>query len=164
LIRAYARWRAGAASADHDVKLILAGGKGWFYNEIFQLVTELELAEQILFPGYIPEDELPTWYSAALAFVYPSRLEGFGLPVLEAMACGAPVLCSEIPSLREVAADRALFFPVDGEVELADLLQRVLVESTSVESLRRTGQAHAARFTWARTAAATADCYRALGG
>ncbi len=162
LIRAYARWRTAATPADRNVKLILAGGKGWFYKEIFQLVTELELTDHILFPGYIPAAELPVWYSAALAFIYPSRLEGFGLPVLEAMACGTPVLCSAIPSLREVAADYALFFPVDEELALADLLRRVLSEPTSTASLAQAGQTHAARFTWARAAAATVDCYRSL--
>lgn len=166
LIRAYARWRKQAAPANQEIKLVLAGGKGWFYNEIFRLVTALELTDQILFPGFVPDAELATWYSAALAFIYPSQLEGFGLPVLEAMACGTPVLCSQIPSLCEITGDQALHFPVAdpevGEETLVDLLQQVVTDSALMTVLRNDGLAHAANFSWRRTALATAELYRSL--
>ncbi|MCB0063943.1 MAG: glycosyltransferase family 4 protein [Caldilineaceae bacterium] len=162
LIRAYAQWRAQAKATDRDVKLVLAGGKGWFYAEIFQLVTDLELTDCVRFPGYIPEAELPIWYSAATAFIYPSRFEGFGLPVLEAMACGTPVLCSDIPILREIADGHALFFPVEDATALANLLQRTLVDATLQESLTQAGFAHVAKFSWQHAARATAAIYTRL--
>ena len=90
LVRAFARWRAQASLADQEVRLVLAGGKGWYYDALFRLVEALGLADVVLFPGFVPGAELPAWYQAAEGFVYPSLFEGFGLPVLEAMACGAP--------------------------------------------------------------------------
>ncbi len=111
LLRAFAAWRAQAPAADQEVKLVLAGGQGWYYATIFAQAAALGLGDAVLFPGFVPPSELPDWYRAAAGFVYPSLFEGFGLPVLEAMACGTPVLCSAIPSLLEVAGDAALTFP-----------------------------------------------------
>ncbi|MEZ4616565.1 MAG: glycosyltransferase family 1 protein [Caldilineaceae bacterium] len=145
LIRAYARWQATTATAQ-AVPLVLAGGKGWFYSEIFQLVRELNLTNLIRFPGFIPDADLALWYNAATAFVYPSRFEGFGLPVLEAMACGTPVICSDIASLREVIGDSALTCAVDDETRLAGLLGEVTESSAIQQDLRRRGLQQAAIF------------------
>ena len=101
---------------------MLAGGKGWYYDTIFAQVEALGLAGEVLFPGFVPPAELPDWYRAAEAFVYPSLFEGFGLPVLEAMACGAPVICSQAASLLEVAGDAALTVPADDETALANAI------------------------------------------
>jgi glycosyltransferase involved in cell wall biosynthesis len=103
LVRSFARWRARAAPAEQDVHLVLAGGKGWGYDAIFAEVQAAGLTDVVHFPGFVPWAELADWYRAALAFVYPSLFEGFGLPVIEAMACGAPVLCSQAPGVAEVA-------------------------------------------------------------
>jgi len=162
LVRAFARWRT--ATATHDVKLVLAGAKGWHYAAIFRTVEALGLAEQVIFPGFIPEDALPDWYAAATAFVYPSLLEGFGLPVLEAMACGAPVVCSRAPGLSEVAGDAALTFPPRDEAALTAALEMVVNQPVVRQELAARGRVQAARFTWRRSAEATLAIYRRVGG
>jgi len=160
LVKAYARWQR----AD-DVALVLAGAKGWFYDEIFRLVDELGVADRVHFPGYVPSTELPAWYRAATGFVYPSLFEGFGLPILEAMACGAPVLCSTAPSLLEVAGDAALTVTIDHENENANIsaltngLDRLVYEPALRQELRRRGIAQAATFSWRRTAQQTVHVY-----
>jgi glycosyltransferase involved in cell wall biosynthesis len=164
LVRAYARWRAQAGAEERTVKLVLAGGKGWYYAEIFQLVEELGLAEQVIFPGFVPGAELPHWYQAALAFVYPSLYEGFGLPVAEALACGAPVLCSDSPALLEVAGDAALVAPAHSEEQLSLAIGRMVTEAPLRADLRARGLVRAKRFSWQAAAATTLDLYRSLAG
>lgn len=159
LIHAYHQWRTQASSSDHDIKLVLAGGKGWFYDQIFQLVQELDLTDAVLFPGFIPDTELPLWYSAAELFIYPSIFEGFGFPVLEAMACGTPVICSNISTLQEVAGESALFFPPDHTDQLTTLLHQLLTDTQLQNELQAQGYRRAARFSWQQTAAATLDVY-----
>lgn len=162
LIRAFARWRQVTGAAAEEVKLVLAGGKGWYYDTIFAQVTALGLTEAVLFPGFIPAEELPDWYRAAELFVYPSLLEGFGLPVLEAMACGVPVICSQAGSLLEVAGDAALTFAPDDEDGLTAALQSLAANSAQRDHLRKLGLAQAARFSWRWTAAQTIALYDRL--
>ncbi|MFN8490359.1 MAG: glycosyltransferase family 1 protein [Caldilineaceae bacterium] len=159
LVKAFARWRAQTRQADQEVKLILAGARGWFYTEIFRLVTELKLEQSVFFPGFIPEAELPNWYRAAEGFVYPSLFEGFGLPVLEAMACGTPVLCSDVPSLREVAGDSALTFAPHSEAALAAGLALLTSQPALQAELQQKALARAQLFSWQRTAQATLAVY-----
>ncbi|MCL5951091.1 MAG: glycosyltransferase family 4 protein, partial [Chloroflexi bacterium] len=99
LIRAYAR----LVQSGVGQRLVIAGRKGWMYKDLFRAVDELGLSHRVLFPGYIPEQDLPVLYNAASVFVYPSLYEGFGLPVLEALACGVPVITSNVSSMPEVA-------------------------------------------------------------
>ena len=159
LLTAYARWRGHAGPAERDTKLVVAGGKGWFYETIFAQAASLGLHDAVLFPGYVPDGELPDWYRAASGFVYPSVFEGFGLPVLEAMACGTPVLCSDIPALREVAGDAALLVSprdADGWVAGLSLLSS---QSALRRELRARGLARAAAFTWQSAAAGAVEIY-----
>ena len=114
----------------------------------------------MLFPGYVADQELAWWYRAAALFVYPSLLEGFGLPVLEAMACGAPVVTSNLSSLPEVAGDAALLVDPTSVGALAAALLRLLADAELAAELRGRGLAQAARFPWSRTAAQTAAVYR----
>ncbi|MCX6020494.1 MAG: glycosyltransferase family 1 protein, partial [Chloroflexi bacterium] len=97
LLRAYARLRPDMP----DLGLVLAGGRGWMVDSLFRELDELGLTGQVILPGYVPDDELPLWYSAATALVYPSVYEGFGLPPLEAMACGSPVVVAQTSSVPE---------------------------------------------------------------
>ncbi|MCX6049366.1 MAG: glycosyltransferase family 1 protein [Chloroflexi bacterium] len=162
LIKAFAQWRSQASAEDRSLKLILAGAKGWFYTEIFQWVKTLGLEQDVLFPGFIPDADLPAWYRAAEGFVYPSLLEGFGLPVLEAMACGTPVLCSQIPSLLEIIGDSALTFPAHDEAALAASLALLINQSALRVALRQKGLAQARNFSWQRTAQATIAVYNQI--
>jgi glycosyltransferase involved in cell wall biosynthesis len=155
LLEAYAQARRAGVTWP----LILAGGKGWLYEEIFARVRALHLEEYVRFPGYVLYEDLPLWYNAAGVFVYPSLYEGFGLPVAEAMACGCPVLTAQNSSLPEVAGDAAIL--VDGES--VESLSQGLVHLAADQALRQTlgtrGRAQAARFTWQRTAAAILAVY-----
>lgn len=159
LIRAFAEWRAETTAANREIKLVIAGAKGWFYEQIFALVKQLQVEEVILFPGFVPAAELPDWYRAAELFIYPSLFEGFGLPVLEAMACGAPVICSDTGSLLEVVGHSALTFPAQDEAALAVRLHQIMTDAPLRQELRRMGLARAQQFSWQRTAEATFDLY-----
>jgi glycosyltransferase involved in cell wall biosynthesis len=160
LIRAYGRWRTG----HRDVpSLVVAGAKGWNYEQVFRTVEELGLADHVHFPGYVVAEELPMLYNAAGLFVYPSRFEGFGLPVLEAMACGTPVVCSNASSLPEVAGDAALLVAPGDEARLADAMTSVWEDRDLRQTMVARGLDRAREFTWERTARQTLRSYeRAL--
>lgn len=158
LIDGYARWRQ-VDPAGREVDLVLAGAKGWYYDEIYRRVRSLGLTGAIHFPGFIPTGDLPGWYQAAAAFVYPSLFEGFGLPVLEAMACGAPVICSDAPSLLEVAGDAAFTFPAEETGGLVDALTALFADDTLRADLARRGLERSRRFSWERTAQETLAVY-----
>lgn len=145
-----------------NLSLVLAGAQGWFYADLFKQVESLGLRGRVLFPGYVPAEELPLWYNAGAVFAYPSTFEGFGLPVLEALACGRPVVTSDTSSLPEAAGNAALKVPPQNVEALTDALHRAL---TAGEELAARGPAHAAEFTWLATAQATVASYRrALAG
>ncbi len=149
---------------DGQIKLVIGGARGWFYKEVFVRLEELGLTDNVLFPGYIPPAELPLWYNAAELFVYPSLYEGFGLPPLEAMACGTPVITSNVSSLPEVVGEAGLTVdPMDSK-GLAEAIHRVLGDETLRQSMREQGLARAGRFSWAKAARETVEVYRrALG-
>lgn len=153
LVRAFATLHASHPT----LHLILAGAKGWLYHDLFALVQELNLTDKVIFPGFVPAEELVLWYNAAAVFAYPSSYEGFGIPVAEALACGRPVVTSNVSSLPEAGGDAAIFAPPSDGDALSDALARAL--TVEPEALAR-GPAHAARFTWAATAAQTAASYR----
>ncbi len=162
LVRAYSRWRRIEPGIP---RLVVAGGKGWYYDQIFAEVERLGLTGEVIFPGYVRQEELPMWYNAAELFVYPSRFEGFGLPVLEAMACGTPVVTTNAASLPEVAGDAALLVPPDDEPALIEAMRRALNDGDLRREMTVKGYAHAATFTWERAARQTVTTYqRALSG
>jgi glycosyltransferase involved in cell wall biosynthesis len=154
LVRAFAR-----LGGDH--KLVLAGGKGWLYDAIFAEVRALGLEERVLFPGFIPFEEQPLWYNAAAALAYPSLYEGFGLPPLESMACGTPVVCANTSSLPEVVADAGLLVDPRDDAGLAEALGRLTEDASLRERLREAGLARARLFSWDDVARRTVDVYRA---
>jgi len=161
LVQAYGHWRVAESEVP---KLVVAGGKGWYYDQIFAEVERLGLTGEVIFPGYVVQGELPLWYNAADLFVYPSRYEGFGLPVLEAMACGTPVVTTHVASLPEVAGDAALLVSPDDESQLLEAMRRALSDGSLRQEMVIKGLAHASDFSWARTAVQTLDTYdRALG-
>ncbi|MGN6757024.1 MAG: glycosyltransferase family 4 protein [Thermomicrobiales bacterium] len=142
-----------------DAELVIAGGKGWLYDPVFARVEALGLAGRVRFTDYIPDADLPLWYNAAEAFVYPSLYEGFGLPPLEALACGTPTVTSDQSSLPEVVGDAALVVDMRDPEALAAALARLLAEPALRAELRQRGPRRAAGFSWARTAAATRAVY-----
>lgn len=159
LIRAYGRWREQEPEAP---PLIIAGGKGWYYQHIFALVQSLNLTGTVRFADYVPQNELALWYNAASLFVYPSHFEGFGLPVLEAMACGVPVITSTASSLPEVtgtAGTACLVNPADTEA-LAGAMRQVLADQDLRQVMSQQGLNRAAQFRWDKTARETVEVYR----
>jgi len=144
-------------------KLVLAGKRGWLYEEIFATVRKLGLEGRVLFPGYVPEEDLPALLSGATAFVLPSLYEGFGLPVLEAMACGTPVIAANVSSLPEVVGDAGLLVdPLDSDA-LAATMQRLVQDAALGEDLRQRGLARARLFSWPRSAQETLAVLEAAG-
>jgi glycosyltransferase involved in cell wall biosynthesis len=143
LIRAYTRRK-------RDFKLILAGMRGFHADAIEKLITD-----DIRVTGWIPRADLLNLYAYASAFIYPSTFEGFGMPVLEAMAAGIPVACSDIPPLREVAGDAALFFDPLDEDAIANALDRITSDQPLRKQLAEAGPKRAHDFTWTHTAELT---------
>jgi glycosyltransferase involved in cell wall biosynthesis len=143
-----------------DVQLLLAGARGWLDEPIFAAHAASGVGEAARFLGPVSETALAVLYSHAGVFALPSLYEGFGLPVLEAMACGAPVVCSNTGPLPEVAHDAALLLKPDDATAWAQALARVLTDQVLANDLRARGFRRAAQFTWAQTARATRDVYR----
>jgi len=142
----------GSAEAREAPQLVIAGQKGWLYEEIFARVRKLGLEDQVLFTGYVPGADLPALLSGAVAFVFPSLYEGFGLPVLEAMSCGTPVICSNASSLPEVGGDAALQVdPLDVEA-WAEAMSHVSANEGLRTMLVERGFEQVQRFSWHRCA------------
>ena len=152
--------RLKAAGFPH--RLLIVGGKGWLFEPVLRLVDELGLAGDVVFTGYAPAADLPPLYSGAACVLLPSLFEGFGFPVLEAMACGAPVVCSNVSSLPEVAGEAALLTPPRDDGALANAVALVLTQPALAAALRARGLVQAAAFRWERCAAETAAVYAAV--
>jgi glycosyltransferase involved in cell wall biosynthesis len=157
LVQAYAQLLSEPAGHAPIPLLVLAGQKGWLYREISDEVRRLGLGERVRFTGFVPEEDLAALLSGALAFAFPSLYEGFGLPVVEAMACGTPVVCSQASSLPEVAGDAALLVdPLDTEA-LAAALVRVVSDEGLRHDLVLRGFQQVRSFSWQRCARETLD-------
>jgi glycosyltransferase involved in cell wall biosynthesis len=140
-------------------QLVIAGKKGWLTDDLFVELKASGIAERVLFTGYLPDEDLCALYSSCTAFVYPSLYEGFGLPPLEAMACGAPVLASRISSLVEVTGPAARFFAPDNPSELAQHIITLMRDEGLRRHLSSLGRKRAAEFSWNQTALKTLEVY-----
>jgi glycosyltransferase involved in cell wall biosynthesis len=140
--------------------LVIPGYHTAHEDELRARTSELEIVGDVRFLGWIDPAELEGLYAAAACFVFPSLLEGFGLPVLEAMSRGVPVACSDRGSLAEVAGDAALRFDPESEAEIAAAIQRLVTDRDEAERLRIAGRARAAQFSWSATAAGTMAAYQ----
>ncbi|MBN1954415.1 MAG: glycosyltransferase family 4 protein [Anaerolineae bacterium] len=140
------------AQLPHVPTLVIAGKRGWLYDDLFNQVGRLGLKERVIFTGYIPEQDKAPLLSGALAFVFPSLYEGFGLPVLEAQACGCPVICSATSSLPEVAGKGAMLVdPSDAEA-LSAAMAHLVADPAGREKLVQRGFANLPRFSWQQCA------------
>jgi glycosyltransferase involved in cell wall biosynthesis len=156
LIQAYVRLRQADATRH---KLVLVGRKGWLYDDIFAAARDSGYADELVFTDYVPDEDLVALYNAAGLFVYPSLFEGFGIPPLEAMACGTPTITSNTSALPEVVGDAALTIdPLDVE-ELARAMRAVLDDNALQERLSARGLQRAATFSWEATARTILDVY-----
>jgi glycosyltransferase involved in cell wall biosynthesis len=143
--------------------LAIIGARGWMYESLFELVAQLGLQRDVRFLDYVPPDALPLWYNGAELFAYPSAYEGFGLPVLEAMACGVPVITSSSSSLREVAGDACLTVEPGSVEALETAMVRILENHELQQQLRASGLTRASQFSWERCAAGTLEAYQLAG-
>lgn len=159
LIEAYAR-----LEENERLPLILAGGKGWLTEPIFAAIEKYGLSDEITTPGFLPIDEIALWYNSAELFVYPSVFEGFGLPVLEAMACGIPLITTSVSSLPEVAQDAGKTLPPDDIEAWSDALRQAYHDQHWRESASQRGLEIAQTFTWQQTAHLTFAAYQKVSG
>ena len=147
MVRAYARVKTPGSP-----RLVLAGRKGWLYESIFQTVQELGLTGDVVFTDYVEDADVPLLMSGAKIFLFPSLYEGFGLPPLEAMACGVPVVTSAASSLPEVVGDAAILADPYSVREIAAAIERLEQDAPLRESLIQKGIQRAAEFTWEKSA------------
>lgn len=143
-----------------DLQLVLVGGKGWLYDQIFARIQALGIEDSVIFTGYVPDEELPLWYNAAELFVFPSVYEGFGMPVVEAMACGTPVVASNSSSIPEAVGAAGLLVDPYSVAQLVDRITAVLNDSAQQAIMKEKGGRHARNFSWERAGLATAVSYQ----
>jgi glycosyltransferase involved in cell wall biosynthesis len=146
LIEAFSRLRT------RDLDLVVAGGRGWMFQDILEAPAQFGVADRVRFTGFVPDPDLSALYSLATLFVYPSLYEGFGLPVLEALACGAPVITSNTSSMPEVAGDAAALVDPRNMEELCAQMDRLVSDEGLRRQMTARGFKQAARFSWRASA------------
>lgn len=159
LIDAYRRMRNRVKDCP---KLVLAGKKGWLYDSIFEMVKDYGLERDVVFTGYIAENEVAPLICGARIFLFPSLYEGFGIPPLEAMACGTPVITSDTSSLPEVVGDAGIMIPPKEPEKLCEAMERLFRDDVLWEEYRVRGFAQAKKFTWKNSAEKLAGIYRRI--
>jgi glycosyltransferase involved in cell wall biosynthesis len=160
LLRAYATLLAEAGDSP---QLVLAGRTGWLFEPVYAEIASLGLQKHVRFLNDFPDEDLPALYAGATIFVLMSRYEGFGLPVLEAMACGVPVVCSNVSSLPEVGGSAVCYAAPDQPEETASVLTHLLGNSQLQAQCRQAGLQRAQSFSWVQTAQQTLSVYRQVG-
>ena len=157
LLKAYAQM---VRDTPFHPQMVVAGGEGWLMDETFAMMRDEDVHERLCLTGYLNDDDLGALYSSCRAFIYPSLYEGFGLPPLEAMASGAPVISSWTPALAETVGDTAILFDPWDIQSLARAMVALLADESRRADLIEKGRAHAANFSWQRTAELTYDVYQ----
>lgn len=161
LIQAFYRLKCGG---QFDHKLVIVGRKGWLYEQLFNSIMELGLESDIIFTGFVPDEELPFIYDRAKVFLYLSLFEGFGLPPLEAMACGVPVITSNTTSLPEVVSNAGITVSPTDVDAVALAIRRVLADPQLAEEMREAGRNRAEHFSWETAACETLAVYNHVRG
>lgn len=155
LVRVFAR-----LSQDFpDLSLVITGKKGWYYEGLFRLVDELRLNRRVVFTGYVEEEDKPALISGASVYCFPSLYEGFGLPALEAMACGTPVVASDTSSIPEVTGEAAILVDPRDEQAWMEAIRNVLTKKKVAKEMKRKGLIQAKKFSWEEAARATLKVY-----
>lgn len=162
LERLIAAYHIFSQRVQNPPKLVLAGGKGWLYDSIFKKVEELKLTDKVIFTKYIPSEDMNPLMCGAIAFVFPSIYEGFGMPPLEAMACGVPVLSSDAASLPEVTGDCAVIVDAYSVESIADGLYKLNSDGNLRKELSQKGLERAAGFSWDNSTEILYNVYREL--
>jgi glycosyltransferase involved in cell wall biosynthesis len=157
LVSAFAE--VARALPQRNLKLVIAGGRGWMSGPLFTAIERCPVRDRILLTDYLHDEDLRALYASCRAFIYPSLYEGFGLPPLEAMACSAPVIVSHIAALTETTGDAARFFDPQSVGDLAQEILELLENENALRELAITGQGRAAEFSWGRTARETMQVY-----
>jgi glycosyltransferase involved in cell wall biosynthesis len=147
-----------------EQKLVIVGRYGWMYDQVLDQISTLEIGESVHFTGYVERNDLPFVYNLASVFAYPTLYEGFGLPVLEAMACGVPVVTSAVSSLPEIVAEAGVLVPPQDEQALCSSVLTVLRDEVLQRRLSEAGAKRAGLFTWHKTAQATLEVYQRVLG
>lgn len=148
LIRAFAQ----LVKKYPEYSLVIVGGRGWYFEKIFDTVKELEVEDSVKFVGYVHDDDLPGYYNAAECFVFPSLYEGFGIPLLEAMKSGCPVITSNISSMPEVVEDAAILVNPSVPQELTAAIEKVITSPVLANELREKGRKQSEKFSWKSSA------------
>ena len=160
LLRAYATLRE--QHAEFQLQLVIVGRKLWLYQEILREIQQQKFAPDVIVTDYVSDKDLPALYRSATALVYPSLFEGFGLPPLEAMACGTPVITSNTSSLPEVVADAAILVDPYNENDIAGAMLKIAFDEQLKLQLREQGIVRARHFTWRAAAEKTLAIYRSI--
>jgi glycosyltransferase involved in cell wall biosynthesis len=150
---------ASVCGGHSGLLLVIVGMKGWMYDGLMEMVKNLNLQSRVIFTGFVPEEEKPFLIAAAKVFAYPSLYEGFGIPVLEALACGIPTVTSNVSSLPEVAGDAALTVDPYSVAEISSALEKLISDEPLRQRLTREALKQAAKFTWTKTAIMTREAY-----
>lgn len=158
LVRAFALLREGEEG--HDLQLVITGEEDPYYPEVKRTVKELGLEHHVIYTGMVPEKELVALYQTATAYVFPSLYEGFGLPPLEAMRCGTPVVASKVSCIPEICGEAsAIYFdPYDPE-DICNSIRKVLLDESLQKELRECGLKHSLKFSWEKMAQKTLEIY-----
>jgi len=159
LVEAFSLLRQ-SPSVGKGLQLVIAGGKGWFWESLYQKVQELHLDKDVIFTGFVPDDDLPYLYTGAEVFAFPSIYEGFGLPVIEAMTYGVPVVTSNVSSLPEIADSAGILVDPKKPEAICEGIADVLSDPQRREQMKQAGLARARQFSWKRTAEETYKVYQ----
>ncbi|MVX67321.1 glycosyltransferase [Clostridium chromiireducens] len=162
IIEAFGIFKRENSLSNKNMKLVIAGKKGWLFESIFNLVDKLSLKNEVVFTDYVDEDDKPIIYNMASLFVFPSLYEGFGIPVLEAMASSVPVITSNVSSLPEVAGDAAILVNPKDTKFIAEKMSEILSDEELRRNLIKKGHEQAKKFTWEASAKRTYEIYKSI--
>lgn len=160
LVRVFKR----LSKKEKNLQLVIVGKKGWLYQSIFEEVRNLKMQQKVIFTDFLPEEDMPPLLSGAKVYVLPSLYEGFGIPVVEAMACGTPVAVSDVSSLPEVVGDAGLLFDPRDENGMAAQIERVIKDDDLARRLSKKGLERAQKFSWRKAAEQTLKVLERVSG